>query len=786
MKKVILFLFIFIAPFLLKGQNYQKLSGSVTNWDGQPLIGASILLHELSSGTLTDIDGNFSFDRIRSGSYHLHITFVGHESVSRTVVIKNEDVVLNIQLKETTVELNELLIEANPFKSGPVEQSMTIETVGKEFLMESSRGSLVGSLQKLPGISAINTGVGIAKPVIRGMSFNRVIVNDKGIKQEGQQWGGDHGLEIDQYEPDRIEIIKGPVSLLYGSDAMGGVINIQPAPIPAEGSLEGSFQTVFKSNNNLYGASVNLQGNNKGKFFSARLSAQDFADYKVPADSFSYNTFIYKIRDNLLENTAGKERNFTGTLGVSKNWGFTKITVSNFNQKIGFFPGAIGVPGEYTPSNDGENRDIGLPRQVVNHFKIISNTSLSLGENWLEVDLGYQYNNRREEGVPHAHGYDFVPEGSLALGLKLETITLNGKYHHHIGENYNAIYGIQSQYQENRFSGFEFLLPAFSSYSIGLYNYHEVNLNDSWTLNGGLRADYGFRDIARHSRPRYETEIQDDSVTINTDIYREFFNFSGAIGVSYYPHHNFNAKFNLGTSFRMPTAPELSMNGIHHGTFRHEMGNSDLNSERGVQADINLTYHTKKLHVGITPYFSYFNQFIYLKPQARFSDLPAGGQIYRYEQNNAIFTGGEFSAEYHFIPHLHVEIAAEYVYNVNLDSKHPLPFTPPFSLLTEVRYDIPLESEKISNPYIGIDFHLFAAQNRVDQNEKTTPGYNLLDLKAGFEFRIQKQKALFKVSVQNVLNEQYLNHLSRYRLLNLPEQGRNYAVSLKIPFSIKK
>lgn len=783
--KSFIILFLIFGPFFAFGQSHFQLSGKVSNWDGDPLIGANVLLHELSIGTLTDVNGEFSFDDLRASSYHLHITYVGHESVSRTVVIRKEDVFVEVQLKESTVELNELLIEANPFKSGPIQQSMTIETVGQDFLMESNKGSLVSSLQKLPGINAINTGVGIAKPVIRGMSFNRVIVNDKGIKQEGQQWGGDHGLEIDQYDPDRIEIIKGPVSLLYGSDAMGGVINIQPAPIPAQGTLEGSVQTAFKSNNNLYGASVNLQGNSKGKFFSLRLSAQDFADYKVPADSFTYNTFEYKIKDNLLENTAGKERNISGTVGISKNWGFSKLVVSNFNQKVGFFPGAIGVPGEYTPNLDGKNRNVGLPRQVVNHFKVISNTSVTLGGNWLELDLGYQHNARREEGEPHVHGYDFVPTGTLALGLDLRTVTLNAKYHYHADEEYNAIYGVQSQFQQNKFSGFEFLLPAFSSYSIGLYNYHEIALNSFWTINGGLRADWGLRDITGYSRLRYETELPDDSVTVNDDIYKEFFDFSGALGVSYYPHHNFNAKLNLGTSFRMPTAPELSMNGVHHGTFRHERGNSDLESERGVQADLNLTYHTKEFHIGITPYVSYFHQYIYLKPQAIFSDLPAGGQVYKYVQHDAMFTGGEFTAEYHVIPHLHLKVAAEYVYNLNLESKRPLPFTPPFSMLAEVRYDIPLKSDRITNPYVGLDAQFFAAQNRVDQNEETTAGYKLFDFNIGLNFKLQKQEATFAFSVQNLLNEHYLNHLSRYRLLNLPEQGRNFVVSLKIPFSIK-
>src|SRR5690606_35249226 len=160
--------------------------------------------------------------------------------------------------------------------------------------------------------------------------------------------------------------------------------------------------------------------------------------------------------------------------------------------------------------------------------------------------------------------------------------------------------------------------------------------------------------------------------------------------------------------------------------------------------------------------------------------------MYNYKQNDAIFTGGEISTEYHFISNLHIKVAAEYVWNLNLDSRRPLPFTPPFSLLGEIRYDIPMEGKLFSDSYFGADAQFFAAQNRVDQNEKTTPGYSLFAFNLGTKFKIGNQRAVFKFSVQNLLNERYLNHLSRYRLLSLPEQGRNFVVSLKIPFAIAK
>lgn len=207
------------------------------------------------------------------------------------------------------------------------------------------------------------------------MSFNRVIVNDKGIKQEGQQWGTDHGLEIDMFEPGRVEIIKGPGSLMYGSDGIGGVLNIFPPALPEEGTVSGSLRALYKSNNQNFSNSAGIQGNKKGRVFRIRATAQDYGDYRVPANHFSYNGYKLNIANNRLKNTAGKERHFTAMAGIKKKWGYSVLTVSNFHQKAGFFVGAIGIPRSYLLSDDGDSRDIGLPYQKISHFKVISNNN---------------------------------------------------------------------------------------------------------------------------------------------------------------------------------------------------------------------------------------------------------------------------------------------------------------------------------------------------------------------------------------------------------------------------
>ncbi len=788
-----IFLKVFISPlYAIDEKNTMK--GKVLDAEGNPLPGANVYIHELHRGTISNQEGYYEITELNSGVYHVHVTFVGYAATSKTIKIDDSVENVNFTLNESSLEMAEVIIESNPFKSGPVEQSMTIETIDKEELQRKSGGTLISSMQNIPGINAINTGVGIAKPVIRGLSFNRVVVTDRGIKQEGQQWGSDHGLEIDQFDPQRVEIIKGPASLVYGSDAMGGVISIKPPSLPDEATLNGSFFSTYKTNNQLKATSTMLEGKKKGKVFRARLSTQDFNDYMVPADTFKYLTYEYRIYNNRLKNTAGRERNFSLMGGLAGNKGYSTITVSNFNQVSGLFAGAIGKPGEYNSSPDGSYSNIDLPRQITQHFKIISNTNLQFGSNWLEIDIGYQRNLRREESFPHAHGRAPSPEGNLALELTLNTFSGNFNFHQNRYDNLKSVYGFQFQMQDNNKGGFEHLIPAYTSGSLGIYNYHELNLNRQMTLSGGLRFDYGNIQANKFLEPDYITEDVAGTITRNLGFNQEFFNFSGAAGLSWYPSREFNLKLNLGSSFRMPTVAELAINGVHHGTFRHEVGDSTHVSERGYQADLNLTYKKRNFIFGVTPYFNFFSNYIYLGPSGSFFvqnvdgkkySLPEGGQVYRYFQDDAFFTGGEVFAEYHIWDELHLKVAGEYVYNYNFIKHRPLPFTPPLSVLGEIMYEKDLKQKFVNNFYFGFDVKYFAAQNRVFQNEEPTPGYTLTNWMSGMSFNVGKQEFILKASVQNLFNISYLNHLSRYRLLNIPEQGRNIIFSLEVPFNME-
>jgi iron complex outermembrane receptor protein len=749
----------------------------------EPVVGASVFLHETRQGTSSSADGFFDLVNAKQGTYTLYVTSVGYEAyVTRITVPGAENLVINLQ--ESVHSLDEVVVEGNVFRQTQRESSVSIENVTAKEIAKNSGTTLMNSLERLPGISSINMGVGVSKPVIRGMSFNRVVVNDSGIKQEGQQWGSDHGLEIDQFNVENIEIIRGPASLAYGSDALGGVLNIQHPLMKQPGQHEGGVNLFFRSNNNTAGTTVFGTGNSKGVVYKMRFSGLSYADYKVPATEFHYNRFVLPIYDNKLKNTAGRELHGSALIGVQRSWGYSHITFSNFNQKVGIFSGAMGIPRAYQLTPDNSNRDVDLPSQDVNHFKIISNNSIKLGQKWLEVDIGYQKNTRKEYSNPHAHGSGDVQHGTLALQLDLHTLTANARLQTTHNKHQNVL-GLQSSLQKNISGGYEFLIPDYNSRQAGVFMLHQYRLNERTVINGGLRADVGFMESGQVIYPFYYENNFVDSIERSPDVNRNFFNYSAGIGISYEPNTQNNFKFNFGKTFRTPTPPELTANGMHHGTFRYEVGDPNLDPEQGFQFDAVWTYTKKNIRISVTPFYNYFSNYIYLSPSGVFPTVEIdeqlypvaeSGQMYTFRQTSAIHTGAEMQVNWQANNVFDLTANSEYVWAQNLITLLPLPFTPPatFQLIAEVHWPGVVF---LKNIFINLNAGYYMAQKRVERNEPATSSYQLLNVSSGFNVG-KKELLNISFNIQNLLDRKYLNHLSRYRILNLPEPGRSFIVNV--------
>ena len=660
-----------------------------------------------------------------------------------------------------------------------------------KYLSERFTGNLVRAIATLPGVRSMDIGSGFSKPVIRGMGFNRITVINGGVKQEGQQWGADHGLEIDAFDAGSVIVRKGPSSLLYGSDAIGGAVEISPAPLPLQGCFFGEAASLYRSVNGSLGGSL-MTGLKKGRWDArVRYSEQHYADYRIPTDRVVYLDRVIKIDSRRLKNTAGYERNASSHVRYTGERYSVRLDVSNAYQKAGFFPGMHGIPDPGRLAGDGDSRNIGDPYSTVNHFRTAIMQQWDAGRGLrVEWDMAWQNNRRKEFSLFHTH-YPSQPvperDPDKELDFRLNTYSAGGRVAMPLSAGWELTVGLDGQHQDNLISGYSFLLPEFRRTTGGVYAVTDYKMRNGVTLSGGVRFDRGrvrvdmFRDpyLAEYlqSQGYGQEEVERYSVrSYRAD--RRFNDFSASAGIVWAPSSRHLAKANIGRSFRLPGANELAANGVHHGAFRHEQGDPELDSERGWQLDVSYTYTGRRVSASFSPFVSHYSNYIYLRPTGEWSILPHAGQIYRYTGAEALFAGAELSVRLQLAKGLSLDASGDYVYARNMDSKTALSFSPPARLRGAVEYA--KGAVKLSAEYVFV-----ARQDEVAVNEDATPGAHIFNASLSVGIPLAGNRAELVVSAQNLFDRRYYDHMSFYRKAEIPEPGRNFQVFLRIPFKTK-
>ena len=388
------------------------------------------------------------------------------------------------------VSLKEVVVSGSSNKEIQMKSALNVVRANQKFIEENFSGSLMQTLSRLPGVQAMNVGSGESKPVIRGLGFNRVLVAENGIKHEGQQWGDDHGLEIDQYAIDQAEVIKGPASLTYGSDAIGGVINLKSNTMPLK-KFAGQVNLFGRTNNESIGSSVRLTGRNGKFWYKANATWMDYADYKVPADSIEYYSYWIKLKDQRLRNTAGREMDGKLMLGYAGDRWTTSFRIADVNVKAGFFANAHGLEVRLSDIDyDSSRRDIDLPYHTVNHFWVSNHTDWNWADGMLESNFAYQNNRQRELAEPVSHGYMPIPTNTLERSFTKQTFSANVKAMQQMGKH-DLQAGANVEYQRNRQGGWGFILPDFEQLTFGVFAMDKWNLSDKLSLTAGARFDRG-------------------------------------------------------------------------------------------------------------------------------------------------------------------------------------------------------------------------------------------------------------------------------------------------------
>lgn len=697
------------------------------------------------------------------------------------------------------ISLKEVVVSGSSNKEIQMKSALNVMRANQKFIEENFSGSLMQTLSRLPGVQAMNVGSGESKPVIRGLGFNRVLVAENGIKHEGQQWGDDHGLEIDQYAIDQAEVIKGPASLTYGSDAIGGVINLKSNTMPLK-KFAGQVNLFGRTNNESIGSSVRLTGRNGKFWYKANATWMDYADYKVPADSIEYYSYWIKLKDQRLRNTAGREMDGNLMLGYAGDRWNTSFRIADVNAKAGFFANAHGLEVRLSDIDyDSSRRDIDLPYHTVNHFWVSNHTDWNWADGMLESNFAYQNNRQRELAEPVSHGYMPIPTNTLERSFTKQTFSANVKAMQQMGKH-DLQAGGNVEYQRNRQGGWGFILPDFEQLTFGVFAMDKWNLSDKLSLTAGARFDRG--SVRIHSyHDWYKTPLkastsdspmdgtvlqgtlqQGDSTYMerSANLRRSYNSFTWSVGVNRMLG-DWVLKLNVGKSFRMPIAKELGMDGVNYNIFRYEKGNTSLKPEESYQVDAGIVCEKGVLSMQLTPYLNYFPNYIYLNPTPQYKE---GLQLYYYTQAKVLRWGFEASVSWKILPYLKLDADGEYLYARQLSGEkkgYGLPFSTPWSARAELRYLLPAQNSAKSG-FVALEWQVVGTQDIIVPPEEKTKGHQLLNASIGKKFKLGENQLEITLRGENLLGKRYYDHTSYYRLMGVPEPGRNFSAMVSWNF----
>jgi len=750
------------ANFILKG----KVMDATT---GQILVGASVYIPDLKKGTITNEKGMYQL-QVMQGNYVIEASYIGYAITAQNINIKN-NLEQNFKLQHTAVEASNVTVTSFLRATSTKRTPTPISILKKEDLFKGAATNFIDALSKTPGVTQLSTGPAISKPIIRGLGYNRVVVLNDGVRQEGQQWGDEHGIEIDEYNVTRTEVLKVPASIIYGSEALSGVINVVSNVPVAEGAVRGNVFSNYQTNNQLKGLHADIAGNKKGLVWGVNGSFKEANEYQNKYDGY-------------VPNSNFKELNGGAYMGVEKDWGYTHFFVTQFNQNLGMIEGERDAHGRLLSAVSD------VPNQHIIHTKYTLDNSIKWGAGRLKANLAYQRNQRIEYG-----NADDPQEKSLYFDLG----TLNYAFQYLLPEtnNWKHTIGVNGMQQENKNKGIEQLIPDYKTVDLGLFFYTQKRAG-AFTYSGGARID------------KKGVEFQQSYLNQpgGYKVQKDYGAMAGSFGMTYEGKNNWVYKFNIAKGYRAPNMAELGSHGAHEGTNRFEYGNTNLKSEKSLQFDLGAEWSNEHVSFAGNVFYNTVTDYIFYQKLTAVVDPLQDSTlhledktfyVYQYDQSNAKLYGAEMVLDLH--PHpldgLHIENTLSYVkgqFDHALGGSKNLPGIPPLRWIAELRYELDKPAANTKNSYISLQFDNVAAQNNPFtgyNTETATPAYTLINIGAGTQFtRNGKQVCSLSFIAQNITDLAYQNHLSRLKYLDenaltgrmgVFNMGRNFSVKLNVP-----
>ena len=688
------------------------------------------------------------------------------------------------------LQLNELTVTGVTGDTKLKHATAPVSIVTPQVLRSTASTNIIDAIARQPGVSQLTTGGSISKPIIRGLGYNRVVVMSEGVRQEGQQWGDEHGVEVDGSSVNSVEILKGPTSLMYGSDAMAGVVILHAQPTLAEGEIQANVSSEYQTNNGLFAYNLSIAGNQKGFVWNAR-----FSDKMAHAYQNKYDGYV--------PGSQFRERAGRLMLGVNKDWGHSRLTWTAYHLTPGIIEGERDLESgelEHEEGWTGHQYGKSLPFQQVKHYKAVWDNSLNLSSGYLKAIIGYQQ-NRRQEFEESMDEYE--------LFFKMHTLTYDLRYVTHEWRGWKLSTGIGGMYQNSVNQGEEYLIPDYRLFDFGIYATATKSIGNNWTLNGGVRYDY---------RWLHGDELMEDGERRFTDFSRHFNGLTGSIGAVCNINEHFNLRLNLARGFRTPNMSELASNGVHEGSIRYELGNQRLKAEYSLQADLGLDFTSRYVSAQLALFANRIDNYIFTHRVAE--EIEEGYLTYIYTQGDARLLGFEASIDFHPIHSVHFSNTFSYVdaqmIDATPDTKY-LPFTPAPHWTSELKWELfhhahstvsshamheyrhahPKGGLALNNLYIAAGLDSYLKQTHIysaDDTETETPGYALISLSAGTDIQLHNKKvAELYITADNLLNKAYQNHLSRLKYADVNtvtgrrgvyNMGRNITFKVVVPITI--
>ncbi len=782
----------------------------VDSVDGNPLKGASVYIPDIKIGSVTNKHGYYEIKNIPDGTYLLEISYLGYLSQSKEISIK-ESMIVNFNLIQSSIEMQEVVVTGVPSATEQRSNPVPVSVVGQNSFLETSSNNIIDALKNSPGVSEITEGPAISKPIIRGLGYNRVVVVNDGIRQEGQQFGDEFGIEIDPFSVYKVEIMRGPASLSYGSDAMAGVINMLSFPTLPEGEIKGNIIANYQTNNGYYAGSAFLAGNDNDITWNIRYTNLNSHAYQNKYDGYVFNSGY-------------GENNFKASIGINRSWGYSMLTLSSFDLKLGIVEGgrdsATGQFTKHVLASDGSdsaaivsNSDLTtyshdmIIHQHVRHYKAVFDNSFAFGDGRLGLRLGFQQNLRQEAN-------DVTVGNIYNIYYFLNTINYDLNYILPEKNNFEFSFGTNGMQQTSQNKGLLFLVPAYNLFDIGIFAVGKKSFN-RLSVSGGLRFD----NRTLHGDDLY---LDSNGVKLNgptthavhrfTSYNSDFPGVSGSIGTAYDFTDYFYGKINLSRGFRAPNIAESGSNGIHDGTPFYEIGDPNLKPETSLQLDLTLGYSSNDISTEITLFDNNIDNYIFpVKLASVFggdsisTDVMAkmSGPTFKYVSGNAVISGVELIFNYHpqQAQWFHFDNTFSMLSAIQKnqpDSTKYLPYTPPFKYISGIEFNAKSLGNIFKDAYFRFDIEHYFEQDKIYYkfgNETVTPAYTLLNLGIGADI-LSGGKKLFSVYIygSNILDVAYQSNMSRLKYtdpnnvtgrIGVYEMGRNISLKVNVPLNFR-